>query len=126
MKMTRKQVYKLVDGEREYQDNLPPTRTDGVERTVGDYITMLQYYNNKLIEAWTMNPGNEQALDVMRKIAGIAVHCMEDWGAPGRAIPGDVDAIMKSRKKEPKIQHTQNREGEDVTVSWPFPPLNQP
>lgn len=82
--MTRKEVYELVDGEREYQNNLPGFRTDGKQHTVGDYVTMLTHYVNKLHEAWTMNPGNQAALDVMRKCAGITVRCMEEHGAPPR------------------------------------------
>lgn len=86
MATARELVYKAIDGERAYQDALPSTRTDGSTCTVGDYITMLQYYNAKLIEAWTMNPGDKQALDVFRKVAGIAVHCMEDHGVVERAV----------------------------------------
>ncbi len=82
--MNRSIVYDLIDGERDYQDSLPSTRTDGASRSVGDYITMLQHYQTLLIAAWTNNPGDLQALDVMRKVAGIAVHCMEDHGAPAR------------------------------------------
>jgi hypothetical protein len=82
--MEREQVYQLIDGERDYQDGLPSNRTDGSNKSVGDYITMLQYYQAKLVEAWTTNAGNDVALDIMRKIAGIAVHCMEDHGAPAR------------------------------------------
>jgi len=81
MKSTRNEVYLVIDGERDYQDKLPPTRTDGQPHTVGNYITMLGYYHSKLQEAWALNSGDQQALDVMRKIAGIAVHCMEDHGA---------------------------------------------
>lgn len=81
---TRKEVYAVIDGERSYQDALGPDRTDGTETTVGEYITMLQHYQIKLVEAWTLNPGDASALDVMRKIAGIAVHCMEDHGAISR------------------------------------------
>lgn len=82
--LTRQQVYSLVDGERRYQDRLPSSRTDGSQHTVGDYVTMLQHYQTKLVAAWTENAGTDAALDVMRKIAGIAVHCMEDHGAPPR------------------------------------------
>jgi hypothetical protein len=32
-----------------------------------------------------MNPGNEPALHQIRKIAGIAVNCMEKHGAPYRS-----------------------------------------
>jgi hypothetical protein len=84
MTATRPQVYDAIDTERAYQDALPPTRTDGVPRSVGDYVTMMQHYQAKLVAAWTENAGDEQALHVMRKIAGIAVHCMEDHGAPHR------------------------------------------
>ena len=56
------------------------------ELAVGDYITMLSHYQQKLIQAWTLSPGNDQALDVMRKIAGIAVHCMEDHGSVKREV----------------------------------------
>ena len=82
--MKREAVYNLIDGERDYQDILPPNRTDGSDKTVGDYLVMLQSYTNKAIAAWTDNAGNDAALDQIRKIAGIAVHCMEDWGAPPR------------------------------------------
>lgn len=82
--MNREEVYRLLDGEREYQDSLGTDRTDGVNRTVGDYITMLQHYQMELVRQWTLNPGCEQALDVIRKIGGISVHCMEDHGAPPR------------------------------------------
>lgn len=82
--MKREDVYKLIDSERAYQHTLPPNRTIGFSKTVGEYITMLHHYMNKLDEAWTCNAGDEKALEVMRKIAGIAVHCMEDHGAPPR------------------------------------------
>lgn len=82
--MTREEVFELINGERNYQDKLSPSRTDGSKKTVGDYTTMMSHYVNKLQEAWTMNAGNTAALDVMRKIAAIAVHAMEDHGAPAR------------------------------------------
>ena len=99
-KMTRKDVYALIDGERDYQDNLLAQRIfDGGfggpsdAHSVGAYITMLSHYVNKLQEAWTTNKGDQAALEVMRKCAGIAVHCMEDHGAPAR-----VDVLSKRAK----------------------------
>ena len=78
--MERSDVYKLIDGEREYQDNLAsiPNRTDGSDHTVGDYITMMGHYYHTMVTAWTLSAGDMPALDVMRKVAAIAVHCMED------------------------------------------------
>lgn len=114
--MKRKDVYKLIDGERDYQDALPPSRSDGNQRSVGDYITMMGHYYNKLLAAWTDNPADEQALDVMRKIGGIAVHCMEDHGAPERAITEAVDAMMKARNTSKKIKKAKK-----TGLSFPFP-----
>jgi len=81
----RRQVYKLIDGERNYQETLPASRTDGRQHTAGEFLVMLQHYVNKAVEAWTLNAGDEAALDQIRKCAGICVHCMEDHGAPPRA-----------------------------------------
>jgi hypothetical protein len=80
----RARVYAAIDTERDYQDRLPATRTDGQPRTVGDYLVMLDYYLRQAIDRWTMSPGDAQALDAVRKVAGICVHCMEDHGAPCR------------------------------------------
>ena len=76
--MNRNDVYKLIDGERDYQDNLPPDRTDGRKQSVGEYVVMLFYYLTKAVEAWTMSAGDKEALKNIRKIAGICVHCMEE------------------------------------------------
>jgi len=80
----RTEVYNAIDSERHYQDNLPTTRTDGSDKTVGDYLTMIESYRRRANDAWTDNPGTVEALHVIRKIAGIAVRCMEEHGAPHR------------------------------------------
>ena len=82
---TRSEVYAAIDGEREYQERLGPDRTDGNAKSVGDYIVMLDYYVLQAKAAWTNNPGDSFALDVIRKIGGIAVHCMEDHGVVKRS-----------------------------------------
>ena len=84
-KTARDDVYAVINGERDYQDSLGPDRSDGVPRSVGDYLTMLTTYLRKAQDAWTNNPGDGPALHEIRKIGGIAVHCMEDHGAPWRA-----------------------------------------
>jgi hypothetical protein len=84
--MTRSEAYLVIDTEREYQENLGSDRTDGASHTVGDYGVMLHYYLREFDEAWTKNAGTEKALEAIRKIAGIAVHCIEDHGAPKRTF----------------------------------------
>ena len=96
VRIPRERVYLAIDSERSYQDHLKEDRTsnptDGtrsIDHTVGDFSIMMQQYMNELAEAWTKNPGDMPALHVMRKIAGIAVNCMEQHGAPLRKpVPG--------------------------------------
>lgn len=82
--MDRQKVYKIIDGERDYQDRLPPSRTDYSKKTVGDYLTMLQYYVHKAHESWVTTSGNDGALHEIRKIAAICVRCMEEHGGKER------------------------------------------
>lgn len=84
--LTRQQVYSLIDGERNYQDSLGPDRRLPTEipHTTGDYLVMLDTYVRKAKDAWTNTAGDPAALEQIRKVAAIAVHCMEDNGAPPR------------------------------------------
>ncbi|MEY4723362.1 MAG: hypothetical protein RLZZ324_875 [Candidatus Parcubacteria bacterium] len=92
-KATRQEVYEAIDGEREYQDSCiahDPTRHEtgpDSNHSVGAYLTMLAEYVRKAQQEWTDKAGHGPALEVIRKVAGIAVHCMEDHGAPKRVIP---------------------------------------
>lgn len=84
---TRKEVYKAIDDERRYQDNEgvgPRGRTDGKDKSVGDYITLLDVYVRKAADSYAGNAGNEPALNHLRKIAALAVQAMEVHGAPER------------------------------------------
>jgi hypothetical protein len=81
---TRQQVYAAIDTERDYQDSLPPNRTDGRQHTVGDYILMMEEYVALARVSWVNQSGDYAALDVIRKVAGIAVRCMEEHGAINR------------------------------------------
>jgi hypothetical protein len=84
--MERKDVYKLIDGERDYQSSLETDRSrhDGHRHTVGDYLVMLNSYMSKANNAWTDNGTDLPALDVIRKLAGICIHCMEEYDTPAR------------------------------------------
>lgn len=86
MGATRRQVYEAIDGERSYQDKVwkdAPTTYRG-QHEVGAFLTMFRCYLAKAEQAWTENDGDDQALEVVRKLAGIAVNCMEQHGAPQR------------------------------------------
>ncbi len=87
--MKRRKVYELIDGERKYQDALqvgPDGRTDGEPKSVGDYLTLIRCLSARADEAYYGKPGNEPSLDQVRKIAAVAIQCMEVHGAPPRMV----------------------------------------
>ncbi len=81
---TRAEVYAAIDSERAYQNALGADRREPreINHSVGDYLTMLQVYLHKALVAWTDNPGTDEAMKAIRKVAGIAVRAMEEHGAP--------------------------------------------
>ena len=93
---TRNEVYTVIDSERDYQDSLKADRTasptDGtrsIEHSVGDFLTMMSFYMREAQTAWTVCPSDKPALSSIRKIAAIAVNCMEQHGAPKRFRPDE-------------------------------------
>ena len=86
--MDRTEVYRLIDGERAYQNAMEDKNGWQKKKAVGEWIVLIHHYTTEMDKAWAKNTGDTQALDVMRKIAGIAVHCMEQNGAPPRQMPG--------------------------------------
>ena len=75
--MERSQVYKLIDSERDYQDNKWPDIINLPVKGVSEFVVMLNHYITVLNAEWTTNAGDTAALEVIRKIAGITVNCME-------------------------------------------------
>lgn len=85
--MSRSDVYQVIDKERDHQDSFkvgPDGRTDGREKSVGDYLTLIRTYSAKADAAYYGSPGDTPALHEIRKIAAICVQCMEVHGAPQR------------------------------------------
>lgn len=78
--LSQKRVFNIIDTERQYQDQLGMDRTDGRHHTVSGYVIMFQHYLAKAYEQWIIHPGDEYAIDVIRKLAGIAVSAMEKHG----------------------------------------------
>jgi hypothetical protein len=84
--MKREEVYALIDGERAYQDSFVTERFrhSEADRSVSSELLMLEEYVARARKAWVDNKGDQAALAVIRKVAGIAVRCMENHGAPMR------------------------------------------
>jgi hypothetical protein len=91
------EAYEAVESELQYQEHLPPGRTDGQPRTCGEYVLMLRALSRKAEQAWYENAGNGCALEQVRKIAAVAVRCMAEHGA----IPRQPVADPAVEKAEP-------------------------
>ncbi len=86
---TRAEVYEAIDTEREYQLSFWPG-IDGDSdnpHSIGEDILLLGEYVDRARAEWTKvaDSPDMAALHMIRKVAGIAVRCMEHNGAPKRA-----------------------------------------
>lgn len=80
METVRNKVYTAIDGERAYQNML-----NGRTLEIGEEILLLEEYVTRARVQWTGNFASEESiLHMIRKVAGIAVRCMEHHGALGR------------------------------------------
>lgn len=85
-KRTRKEVYAAIDSEREYQNVQWSEHGDPTNPlTIGEFILLLEQYTEFARTQWTHEKKPEhQTLHFIRKVAGIAVNCMEQHGVPHR------------------------------------------
>lgn len=87
--MKREEVYSVIDTERAYQDDkwgktLSGNRTGNGERSVDEFALYIHGYANKLEDFACEFADTQTKLDIIRKIAGLCVACMEQHGAPER------------------------------------------
>ncbi len=90
--MKREEVYKLIDGEREYQDRRwsadHVVRREGNEPNplnVGEFVLLIEGILAEAKATWIQeSKPNIDTTIFVRKIAGVAVNCMEQHGAPAR------------------------------------------
>ena len=74
--MKRKDVYKLIDGERDYQDAKPPRPEGDAVTPVANWILYIQQHLGRASNQiyWL---DEAAALEDIRKIAALAIACME-------------------------------------------------
>lgn len=92
-KMERYDVYKLIDGERNYQDATWVARrtADGTpdeEKDVAEWINYIEFHLQKAKNA-VYYLDKKAALAEIRKVAALAVRAMEIHGAPERIITSE-------------------------------------
>ena len=86
--MTRQDVYKAIDSERDFQDKLTAdsSRPDMIDDLhVGDTITAIEYNLSKARDAWYIGAvPHQNTLKYFRKIAALIVKAGETYGLPSR------------------------------------------
>lgn len=99
MKATRTEVYEAIDSERDYQDKMGEKHSWGKgegasNHTTAEFILLAEEYLARARKAYAQYADfNEDALENVRKVAGILVNCMEKNGAPKRELPADLKAV---------------------------------
>jgi hypothetical protein len=77
----RSEVYAAIDGERDYQNGL--ARNEVKDQRPMEHLAIIRQIVRDAEAHWYYKSG-QLPLDFMRKIAAVAVRCMEEHGAPRR------------------------------------------
>lgn len=93
-KMERRDVYKRIDGERDYQDKTWVARrtADGTpdeEKPVAEWINYIEYHLSKAKER-VYHLDTQAALAEIRKVTALGVRTMEIHGCPERVVKLDT------------------------------------
>lgn len=84
--MEKEIVYERITKERDYQDHMCIINEIPTNPTVEGELVMLKTYVDKALPIWTkkQSKSNEVTLAEIRKIAAIAIRCLENHGCPKR------------------------------------------
>lgn len=86
--MSREEVFDVLSNERDFQNQMvaDPSRPDMIEDFhVGDGLSAINYNLRKAEEAWYKGVvPHTEAMDYLRKVAGIIVQLGERYGMPER------------------------------------------
>ena len=101
LKMQRAEVYSRIDGERDYQDNTwsiyrEMIDTPDEEKPVAEWINYIEYHISKAKDR-VYHLSTNEALAEVRKVAALAVRCMEIHGCPERIIKNDCSDGKKEK-----------------------------
>lgn len=109
MKTSRDEVYKAIDSERDYQDSQWPNgqlqgeAPNANPLKIGEFVLLMSEYVDRARHSWSTEKAPElETLNFVRKVAGIAVNCMEQHGAPKRITDALLKLIRQRKTKRKK------------------------
>jgi hypothetical protein len=108
---SRAAVYAAIDSERDYQDQLWGV---GGKHEIDAFATYIRRYSTILDQVATEPSGDTSKLDVVRKIAGLCVACMEQHGAPTRLQPYETNSAVFSGSKGVNDARSDESNGEST------------
>ena len=80
-KLTRKEVYEILDDERDYQDNKWGGSKHDDQHSISDWLIYIRIY---LTEAENALYNGSDSMEAIRKITAMGVAAMEANGCPKR------------------------------------------
>ncbi len=127
-KMKRGKVFAIIIDERDYQDmQQGGGRFEKKVHTVGEELLLMKVYLDKAIAKYASSYGAASALHGIRKVAALAVRCMENHGALPRELKNsEPHPICKEETEDevpfvdgPKEEgHTKEKEEEEDEVPF--------
>jgi len=115
--MKRGKIFGVIVGERHYQDAQQKNgRFEEKVHTVGEELLLMKVYLDKAIAKYANNFGDAPALHGIRKVAALAVRCMENHGALPREeleISNDAPDVSEEPGKEKKEDTESGKDPEE-------------
>ena len=75
-----------IISELQYQESRGSGWKNANMPSVGEELLLMEEYLHLARTAYTNNAGDEEALEVIRKVVGMGVRCMTNHGAPLRRV----------------------------------------
>lgn len=85
--MKRKEVYKIIDGERDYQDKKWGGKEHDETHSIDEWINYMIICLGRACKADTFDNDSEKALDELRQVIALGIACFEIHGVPDRVKP---------------------------------------
>ena len=92
----REAVFGAITEERDHQDRKWGTVEDHPHE-VGSWLTIMDQLLEDAKRAWMSRRGDHGALDEIRKVAAVAVACMDQHGPVRRSTPPSVADLYMGR-----------------------------
>lgn len=120
--MNRGKVFGIINDERDYQD--AQRESGGVHphhgrfqkqiHTVGEELILMKVYLDKAIAKYANNFGDAPALHGIRKVAALAIRCMENHGALPREEPLLLPVSSKDKVETPDKEEEKEEDEDEV------------